>query len=151
MRLRILRDDGPEALYALDPAYPDDLGVTTQQAAMEAPIDSLSESIEALLDFGGAGSGSNNWAVSGDLTASGRAIVANEMHLRLSAPNVFYRARLMIEEQPSLDVSGVTLPGTPVVVTGSNGFVAWAFTNSYGDWSDAVIVRSGSTYEFILI
>jgi len=85
--------------------------------------------------------GSNNWAVSGKLSHSGRAIVANDMHLKLATPNVFYRARLVMNGADERDVSGVTLPGTPAVVAGSNGHVAWGFTNSYGDWSDAVILR----------
>jgi len=87
--------------------------------------------------------GSNNWAVSGKLSHSGRAIVANDMHLKLATPNVFYRARLVMNGGDERDVSGVTLPGTPAVVAGSNGHVAWGFTNSYGDWSDAVILRPG--------
>ena len=85
--------------------------------------------------------GSNNWAVGGALTADGRAIVANDMHLGLRVPNVFYRARLRVEGARPVDVSGVTLPGAPVVVAGSNGRVAWGFTNSYGDWSDAIVVH----------
>ncbi|HZW60155.1 MAG TPA: penicillin acylase family protein [Woeseiaceae bacterium] len=88
--------------------------------------------------------GSNSWAVSGALTASGRAIVANDMHLGLGVPNVFYRMRLIVRGDVPLDVSGVLLPGTPLVVTGSNGRVAWAFTNSYGDWSDAVVIVPGT-------
>ena len=88
--------------------------------------------------------GSNNWAVAGSQSRTGRAIVANDMHLGLATPNVFYRARLVQTEGEERDVSGVTLPGTPVVVTGSNRRVAWAFTNSYGDWSDAVVVQPGS-------
>jgi penicillin amidase len=93
--------------------------------------------------------GSNGWAVAGYLSRNGRAIVANDMHLGLAVPNVFYRARLVQTGEKPRDIAGVTLPGTPVMVTGSNRHVAWAFTNSYGDWSDAVIVRPGtapSTY-----
>jgi len=89
--------------------------------------------------------GSNNWAVGGELTADGRAIVANDMHLGLRAPNVFYRARLRVAGEDALDVSGVMLPGAPLVVAGSNGRIAWGFTNSYGDWSDAIVARPGST------
>ena len=85
--------------------------------------------------------GSNNWAVSGSLTNTGRAIVANDMHLTITTPNIFYRARFIVTGADARDVSGVTLPGTPAVVSGSNGKVAWGFTNSYGDWSDAVIIR----------
>lgn len=86
--------------------------------------------------------GSNNWAVSGDLTRTGRAIVANDMHLEIKVPNVFYRARLVVKGKT--DTTGLTLPGVPVIVAGSNGKVAWGFTNSYGDWSDAVLIRPGS-------
>ncbi len=87
--------------------------------------------------------GSNNWAVSGKLSHNGRAIVANDMHLRLRVPNVYYRARLVVNGPDRRDISGVTLPGTPAVVAGSNGHVAWGFTNSYGDWSDAVVLKPG--------
>ncbi len=88
--------------------------------------------------------GSNNWAVSGALTQKGGAIVASDMHLRLGVPNVFYRARLVTTGADKRDVSGLTLPGAPIVVAGSNGHIAWALTNSYGDWSDAVILRPGT-------
>lgn len=96
------------------------------------------------LEPGPAAIGSNSWAVSGRLTESGRAIVANDMHLGIATPNIWYRARLVQSEGTRRDVSGVTLPGTPVVVTGSNGSVAWAFTNSYRGWADAVLIRPGS-------
>jgi len=83
--------------------------------------------------------GSNNWAVSGDVSDSGRAIVANDMHLQIRVPNVFYRARLIVPGES--DATGLTLPGTPLIVAGSNGKVAWGFTNSFGDWTDAVIIQ----------
>jgi len=88
--------------------------------------------------------GSNNWVVSGDLTRNGRAIVSNDMHLGLSTPNIYYQARLVVDGTAPREVAGVTLPGAPFVVAGSNTNVAWGYTNSYGDWSDAVILRPGS-------
>ena len=87
--------------------------------------------------------GSNNWAVAGALTANGRAIVANDMHLGLNTPNIYYRARLVVQAADAIDVTGVTLPGTPFVVAGSNRRVAWGYTNSYGDWTDAVVLKPG--------
>ncbi len=87
--------------------------------------------------------GSNNWAIAGDLTSTGRAIVANDMHLGITVPNIFYRARLRVIGENARDLNGLTLPGVPVIVSGSNTHVAWGNTNSYGDWSDAVIVRAG--------
>ncbi|HRX90713.1 MAG TPA: penicillin acylase family protein, partial [Steroidobacteraceae bacterium] len=84
--------------------------------------------------------GSNNWAVAGTLTATGAALVANDMHLSLRVPVIWYRARLVIPARPGvateLDAIGVTLPGVPAIVAGSNRHIAWGYTNSYGDWSD---------------
>jgi penicillin amidase len=87
--------------------------------------------------------GSNGWAVSGLHTKSGVALVANDMHLDIGVPAIWYPARLVVqlpavapEGSRPLDVAGVTLPGTPALVAGSNGRIAWGFTNSYGDFSD---------------
>lgn len=85
--------------------------------------------------------GSNNWAVSGALSSSGAGLVANDMHLGLSVPGTWVRARLIVEGAPALDATGVTLPGTPFIVAGSTGRIAWGFTNSYIDTADAVIVE----------
>ncbi len=88
--------------------------------------------------------GSNNWAVSGALTEDGRAIVADDMHLGLRAPNIWFRARLRYRDALApggkVDISGFTLPGLPAVVVGSNTHVAWGFTNAYGDWADWALV-----------
>lgn len=83
-----------------------------------------------------ASPGSNSWAVAGIHTRSGVALIANDMHLDMGVPAVWYPARLITTSGPTLDVTGVTLPGTPAVATGSNGMMAWGFTNSYGDFSD---------------
>ena len=79
--------------------------------------------------------GSNNWAVDQSKTADGRAIVANDMHLNLSIPNTWYRASLCYG---NVEISGVILPGAPAVVVGSNGHIAWGFTNISGDFLDLV-------------
>jgi penicillin G amidase len=90
-----------------------------------------------------AGIGSNGFAVDGAL-ASGAALLANDPHLHLNVPDIWYRARMRCPDpaDPSrkLDLNGVTLPGVPALVIGSNGQVAWAFTNSTGDWMDWVRV-----------
>lgn len=77
--------------------------------------------------------GSNSFGLAGGRTASGAAMLANDMHLGHAVPNIWYRASL---SWPGNTVTGVTLPGVPFIVAGSNGHVAWGFTNSYADTSD---------------
>ena len=90
--------------------------------------------------------GSNNWAVSGKRTADGRALVADDMHLGIRVPHVWYRASFVWPEQEGAQgerrITGVSLPGTPAIVVGSNGHIAWGFTNSEGDWSDIVLIEA---------
>jgi len=94
--------------------------------------------------------GSNSFAVNGALTSTHAALVANDMHLNLRVPNIWFRARLMYPNtrrdgasaaDNQVDLIGVTLPGVPALVAGSNRHIAWAFTNSYGDWMDWVRVK----------
>ncbi|CAH0304232.1 Acyl-homoserine lactone acylase QuiP [Massilia sp. Bi118] len=85
--------------------------------------------------------GSNNYAVAGTRTASGAAIVSDDMHLGLQLPNIWYRLALRFPDATGAQrrVVGVSLPGAPpLVIVGSNGHVAWAFTNSYADTLDLV-------------
>ncbi len=82
--------------------------------------------------------GSNAFALAGAHTASGAGMLAGDMHLALNVPNIWYRASL---EFPGHKITGVTLPGTPVVVAGSNGHIAWSFTDAYADTGDLVIVE----------
>jgi penicillin amidase len=86
--------------------------------------------------------GSNNWAVAGTHTADGHALLANDMHLGLSVPNTWYRASIVVtDSQGERRVTGVTLPGTPLVAAGSTGRVAWGFTDAYLDWHDVVLLE----------
>lgn len=90
--------------------------------------------------------GSNAWAVAGRLTADGAALVANDMHLGLGVPTVWYRARLrLVGGERPLELNGVTMPGTPMLVAGSNGQVAWGVTNSYGNWTSMTAVSCDLT------
>lgn len=81
--------------------------------------------------------GSNSFALAGTHTATGAALLANDPHLNLSVPNLWYRAVL---ERPTARVVGATLPGLPLVVIGSNGHIAWGFTVAYADTNDLVTV-----------
>ncbi len=82
--------------------------------------------------------GSNGWAVAGRRTTHGGAILASDMHLPLTAPNVWHRMRL---RWPGAFAVGVTLPGAPGVVAGANGHIAWGFTNVHGDFTDLVRIE----------
>ena len=88
--------------------------------------------------------GSNNFAVAGRLTADGGALVANDMHLSIRVPNTWYRVALeWLNPNDAASPNrliGVTLPGAPTLVVGSNTHVAWGFTNTYADWSDIVLL-----------
>ncbi|MDQ3186022.1 MAG: penicillin acylase family protein [Pseudomonadota bacterium] len=87
--------------------------------------------------------GSNSFAVAGTL-ASGAALVANDMHLDLRVPNIWFRTRLIYPNSRRSgfinDVTGASLPGTPAIAVGSNRQIAWSFTNSYGDFIDWIRV-----------
>ncbi len=85
--------------------------------------------------------GSNSWAVAGSRSTHGGAILADDMHLGLGVPGIWYRAQFQIGAgQGGQRAAGVTLPGLPAMVVGSNGAVAWGFTNAYGQWFDWIEV-----------
>lgn len=87
--------------------------------------------------------GSNSWAVAADRSAHGGAIVADDMHLSLRLPTIWFRASMRwSDETGERRLDGLTLPGGgPGLVVGSNGRVAWAFTNSYIDLTDAIVIE----------
>ena len=85
-------------------------------------------------------SGSNSWAVTAVHSRRGAALIANDMHLGLRLPNIWYRLSLVYPDAGGKlrRVTGVSLPGAPAVVVGSNGRVAWGFTNSSGNYLDLI-------------
>jgi len=121
------------------PTLPPEVDIDLRKA--DAKLIKLADATSAPVDV----LGSNNFAVGGSLTQTGAAMVANDMHLGLRVPNIWFRARLQYPNPhhagESIDLIGVTLPGLPSLVAGSNRHVAWGFTNSYGDWLDWVRVN----------
>ena len=87
--------------------------------------------------------GSNSFAVAGALTEDGGALLANDMHLTVRVPNTWYRASLEWQGAGGerRRVAGITLPGVPALVAGSNTHIAWGFTNTYADWGDLVLLE----------
>ena len=80
--------------------------------------------------------GSNNWVVSGAHTATGKPLLANDTHLELSIPPIWYEIHLTA---PGWNVKGFTLPGAPLVVIGHNDKLAWGFTNNGADVQDLYV------------
>ena len=81
---------------------------------------------------------SNAWAVAGARTASGLPVLASDPHLALTAPGLWYLARL---EAPGLSLAGATVPGGPVFLLGHNGAIAWGVTNAGSDFQDFFVER----------
>ncbi|MGB2643372.1 MAG: penicillin acylase family protein [Candidatus Acidiferrum sp.] len=82
------------------------------------------------------GLGSNNWVVNGAHTATGKPILANDTHLELSIPPIWYEIHLTA---PGFNAAGFTLPGAPLIVIGHNDRIAWGFTNNGADVQDLYI------------
>jgi penicillin amidase len=82
--------------------------------------------------------GSNNWVIGGQRTATGRPLLANDPHLQLEFPGVWYEMHLVAA---GLDVIGVTIPGAPFVILGHNARIAWGMTNSGVDVQDLFVER----------
>lgn len=107
-------------------------------ATLRRPVDPSSLSRAALVQQSRTGLGSNGWVVQGTKTADGRSLLANDMHLDVTVPNIWHRAQL---RYGSVQLVGVAVPGIPVVVAGTNGAVAWGVTNVEGDFLDLVPVE----------
>ncbi len=91
------------------------------------------------LGFGAETAGSNSWVLAGSRTRSGRPILANDPHLGLRTPSVWYLARL---EAPGLSVAGATLPGIPSVIIGHNDRIAWGLTSLEPDVQDLFLEQN---------
>ncbi len=86
----------------------------------------------------GLESGSNNWVVSDKKSKTGNAILANDPHLDLKTPLFWYWIGL---RAPGITMLGASVPGVPVIISGTNGKVAWGLTNSYLKSADAVFIK----------
>ncbi|TDE94316.1 penicillin acylase family protein [Occultella glacieicola] len=129
---------------ASDP-YPTALAADAGEAVRTAL-----DAIPALLGTG-EGLGSNSWVVSGEHTVSGRPLLANDPHLGLGAPGIWYQVGLhcrTVSEQCPFDVAGFSFSGLPGVVIGQNADLAWGLTNLTSDASDFFLERvySDGTY-----
>lgn len=128
-------------------------GDTTQRAASLPPDDSRIDltGLLATAVFPDEFVGSNNWVVSGKLTSSGKPLLANDPHLGVRTPSVWYQTHLVLNGgEERLNVIGVTFPGAPGLVIGHNERIAWGVTNTNPDVQDLFIEKRNpaNPYEF---
>ncbi|HEY6512871.1 MAG TPA: penicillin acylase family protein [Burkholderiaceae bacterium] len=151
LRLRLALRLPVERINEVLPPYPGDkplptgdyatlfralkLDAATATAALDPALERL---MAAAPPSGIEGVGSNNWVVAGSHSTTGSPLLANDPHLKLSVPALWYFARL---EAPGTQVAGATLPGLPMVVLGQSQHLAWGFTNTGPDVQDLYIER----------
>ena len=138
-RMRLLAKLGPERTNEFMPPVPGDAATPLPDfrplyAAAATQADALAQAYPPP----GESIGSNNWALAGSRTESGRPLLANDPHLGLQAPSLWYLAHVCT---PAGNVVGGTLPGVPFVVLGRNDATAWAFTTTNSDTQDLFIER----------
>ncbi|NVJ99133.1 MAG: penicillin acylase family protein [Alphaproteobacteria bacterium] len=139
-RARMLTRLTPEQVRAIYPPYPGD----------EESVFPALEDIYKTLPLGDMASvmggeppegvGSNNWVISGERTKSGKPLLANDPHLGLTTPNIWYMVRLHNRTTGS-NLVGASFPGSPSVVLGRNDKIAWGFTNTAPDIQDLFIEK----------
>jgi penicillin amidase len=148
MRSDMVRALGPERAARLDPSYPVGNPIGNQEHWSGDGL-GLVEQIDAVrrtIGFANEASGSNNWAVSGKLSATGSPLIAGDPHLSPSMPGIWYQVDLGVGER---FVRGASLPGLPGVYMGQNNDVCWTFTNVMPDIEDLFVERlEGDSYRF---
>ncbi|HEV7770454.1 MAG TPA: penicillin acylase family protein [Solirubrobacterales bacterium] len=148
LRADMVRTLGPELTAKLDPGYPADNPVVTEEAwsgdglAIVEQIDAVRRSLGLAVEA----SGSNNWAISGARSATGGPLIAGDPHLPPSMPGIWYQVSLRHRDR---FVRGASMPGMPGVYMGQNNDVCWTFTNVMADVQDLFIERiEGDSYLF---
>ncbi len=142
-KLRETPHPGPEK-----PVEAPDLSPTKGGASKEALGPGLLK-LRQLLghdDCDGCAIGSNEWAVSGAHTASGKPLMSNDMHITHTIPNVWYEVDL---KAPGFHAAGVSNPGSPFVTAGHNDHISWGFTSLYGDTQDLYIEQVNAQDQYL--
>ncbi len=162
-RAVLLKTLTPEQVSALFPPYPQDhpfivsqiengisANAPTQPSAFDLPNETLAalehnvSLLEPVLGPAGDGIGSNSWAISGERTTTGLPLLANDPHLGIQMPSIWYQVHLEckpITEECPYNVAGFTFAGVPGVIIGHNDKIAWGFTNVGPDVMDLYIER----------
>jgi penicillin amidase len=128
-----------------------------QPVVPEVPLDESQTSLHDLLHLRKVVSGtqevcrecipgSNEWAVAGVHTASGKPLLSNDMHLDHGIPNTWYEIDL---KSGNFHAAGVTIAGMPFVTAGHNDHIAWGYTSLYGDTQDVYVEQTNSRGEYL--
>lgn len=156
MRSQLVSELGPELAAQLEPQYPRASSVVMGPSqGYQGRGVQLAAQIAAVRELVGMANigGSNNWAVSGQRSATGKPLLASDPHLTAAMPNVWHQIQLQCDEE-GIDAHGATLPGMWGIAIGQNRDVAWGFTNAFADVQDLFVerVRKGqdgaSAYEY---
>ena len=144
-RARLVNELGPEAAAGLFTGYePGHLVITPPGETYDGPLlnalDTFRQGLDAIAWLHETPeSGSNNWAVSGSRTASGKPLLAGDPHRGLDTPNVYYQNHIAC---PEFDVIGLSFPGVPGFPHfGHNAHVAWCITHAQADYQDLYVER----------
>ncbi len=140
LRMQLSQKLSPAQIAEFIPPYPGDAPmITPDLSKMYSALQNEATKLAAIAPENlPEGAGSNNWVVNGNKSVSGKPLLANDPHLALSAPAIWYFAHL---SAPGLNVIGATLPGVPNVVLGHNDRIAWGFTNTNPDVQDLYVEK----------
>ncbi len=134
-RYYLLQNFTEEEAMDLFPSYPED-GETVIQEAQNSSIDITKSFANAVVPD--PFNGSNNWVISGEKTASGKPLLANDPHLGLGTPPIWYETHL---NSPEYTVNGVIFAGVPGIIVGRNESIAWGVTNVGPDVQDLYVEK----------
>jgi penicillin amidase len=141
-RSELVRDIGAERTALLEPQYPGGNPVITEPGVPWSgdPLELAEQIAEVRASIGLSlePSGSNNWAVSGERSATGKPLLAGDPHISTTIPDVWYAIEL---STPDFELRGGSMPGFPGLVIGQTRHVAWSFTNVMGDVQDLFVER----------
>jgi len=163
-RAILLKTLTPEQLADLYPPYPDEnpyivndfsisassqspdlrLAESPDVSSLLASVNEKQKNLDDLLGPGGENVGSNNWVISGDLTATGKPMLANDMHLDQQIPSIWYQVSLHcrpVSEKCPFEVTGFSFAGVPGIIAGHNQRIAWGLTNMGPDVIDLYIEK----------
>ena len=131
--------------FSQPPTHTEDVPLDESQTLLEDLIHL--RRIEGKSDCAACIPGSNEWAVSGQRTASGKPLLSNDMHLDHSLPDIWYEVDLH-STAGDFHAAGVTAPGLPFVAAGHNAHIAWGFTALYGDTQDLYVEKLNAQHQY---